>query len=41
MNELENELELLLWNYKFGIYEKTYFLKKYEEILNKMERLKC
>jgi putative ubiquitin-RnfH superfamily antitoxin RatB of RatAB toxin-antitoxin module len=42
MSELEilqSELEILLWNSKFGIYSKEYFKKEYKRILEEMERL--
>jgi putative ubiquitin-RnfH superfamily antitoxin RatB of RatAB toxin-antitoxin module len=36
---LKSELEILLWNNKFGIYSKEYFEKEYKRILEDMERL--
>ena len=41
LEELENDLELLLWNYSFGIYSEKYFKNEYTKILNKMEKIQC
>lgn len=41
IEELENELEILIWNYGFKLYTKEYFEKEYKRILKQMERLGC